>query len=139
MKCVHASLPRHFVRLAGRSHVRILIHLTTGVENPTKAALALLVASTALDEGHQVDVFVAGDGVSALRTESIELMHGIGTGSVLSHLEKLRSGGAGLYASGMSSSARGLTPELLKGQGFSPAPPNKLVELLVSADKVLTY
>lgn len=119
--------------------MRILIHLTTGVENPTKAALALLVASTALAEGHDVDVFVAGDGVSALRAESAAVMQGIGTGSVADHLEKLRAGHAGLFASGMSAAARGLTPEQLQAQGFTPAPPNKLVELLVSADRSLSY
>lgn len=119
--------------------MRILVHLTTGVENPTKAALALLVASTALADGHEVDVFVAGDGVSALRPESSAMMQGIGTGSVPDHLEKLRSGGAGLFASGMSAAARGLTPEQLQSQGFTPAPPNKLVELVVTADRTITY
>lgn len=119
--------------------MRILVHLTTGVENPTKAALALLVASTALGDGHDVDVFIAGDGVSALRDESIALMQGIGTGAVADHLAKLRAGGAGLYASGMSAAARGLTPDHLAAQGFTPAPPNKLVELVVAADRTITY
>lgn len=119
--------------------MRILVHVTSGVENPTKVALALLVASTALGEGHDVSVFVAGDGVSALRAESASLMHGIGTGTVSEHLEALRQGGAALFASGMSSSARGLTPDALQAQGFSPAPPNKLVELIVQSDRVVTY
>jgi len=119
--------------------MRILIHLTTGVENPTKAALAFLVAATALSDGHDVDIFVAGDGVSALRAESASVMQGIGTGSVSDHLEKLRAGQAGLFASGMSSAARGLTPEQLKAQGFISAPPNKLVELVVAADRTITY
>lgn len=119
--------------------MRILIHLTTGVENPTKAALALLVASTAVADGHDVDVFIAGDGVSVLRPESAAVMQGVGTGSVSDHLEKLRAGNAGLFASGMSAAARGLTPEHLQAQGFAPAPPNKLVELLVAADRSLSY
>lgn len=119
--------------------MRILIHLTTGVENPTKAALAFLVAVNALSEGHNVDLFVAGDGVSALRPESASAMQGIGTGCVSDHLDKLRAGGAGLFASGMSSAARGLSPELLQSQGFSPSPPGKLVELLISSDRALTY
>lgn len=119
--------------------MRILVHLTTGVENPTKAALALLVASTALTDGHSVDVFVAGDGVSALRESSSGAMHGVGTGSVAEHLSKLREGGAGLYASGMSAAARGLSADDLKAVGFTPAPPNRLVELVVSADRTITY
>lgn len=119
--------------------MRILVHLTTGVENPTKAALALLVAATAVADGHTVDVFVAGDGVSALRESSAAALQGVGTGSVAEHLAKLRDAGAGLFASGMSSAARGLTPDELKSQGFTAAPPNKLVELLVAADRTITY
>lgn len=61
--------------------MRMLIHLTTGVENPTKAALGLLVAAT----------------------------------------------------------ARGISADDLVATGFTPSPPNHLVELLVTADRSLTY
>ena len=43
---------------------RLLVHIATGPENPTRAALGLLVARTALGAGHTVDLFIAGDGVS---------------------------------------------------------------------------
>jgi uncharacterized protein len=33
---------------------KLLVHLATGPENPTRGALALLVARTAVDEGHDV-------------------------------------------------------------------------------------
>ncbi len=46
---------------------KILIHVTCGPENPTKAALAFLVAKAAVDEGHEVSMFLAGDGVQLLR------------------------------------------------------------------------
>ena len=39
---------------------KLLIHLATGPENPTRGALALLVARTAAEEGHAVQVFIAG-------------------------------------------------------------------------------
>jgi predicted peroxiredoxin len=42
---------------------KFLIHVTSGKENPTKAALAFLVAKTALEDGHQVQLFMAGDAV----------------------------------------------------------------------------
>jgi predicted peroxiredoxin len=44
-----------------------LIHTATGPENPTRAALGLLVARTALEEGHEVAVFLPGDAVDLLR------------------------------------------------------------------------
>lgn len=117
----------------------LLVHITAGVENPTKAALGLLVAATALADGHAVDVFVAGDGVSMLRAETADAMRGIGTGHVGEHLAALRGGGAGLYASGMSAAGRGLSADGLKTLGFTAAPPTKLVELVVTADRTITY
>jgi predicted peroxiredoxin len=118
---------------------RLLVHIVTGPENPTRAALGLLVARTALAAGHAVDVFIAGDGVALLRPETLDAGHGIGTGSMREHVDALVPGGATLYASGMSSKARGLTPEGLGGLAVTMAPPDKLVELTFAADRVLTY
>ena len=42
---------------------KILVHVTNGPENPTRAALAFLVAKSAIDEGHSVSMFLAGDAV----------------------------------------------------------------------------
>ena len=118
---------------------QLLVHIVTGPENPTRAALGLLVARTALDAGHQVDVFIAGDGVAVLRPETLDAGHGIGTGSMREHVDALAAGGATLLASGLSSKARGVTPESLGGLAVTMAPPSKLVELAFAADRVLTY
>jgi predicted peroxiredoxin len=45
---------------------KILVHVTCGPENPTKAALGFLVAKAAVEEGHEVSMFLAGDGVQLL-------------------------------------------------------------------------
>lgn len=118
---------------------RLLVHLATGPENPTRAALALLVARTALEAGHDVDLFIAGDGVSILRPATLEAGQGIGTGHLREHVDALLAGGATLYASGLSSKARGLSPDDLGGLPVTMAPPAKLVELAFEADRVLTY
>jgi uncharacterized protein len=118
---------------------RLLVHIATGPENPTRAALGLLVARTASQAGHDVDVFIAGDGVGILRPETLDAGHGIGTGSMREHIDALVSGGASLYASGMSSKARGLTADALGGLPVTMSPPDRLVELTFAADRVLTY
>ena len=56
---------------------RMLFHITTGPENPTRVALGLLVARTALGNGHSVDVFLAADGVDYLRAETRAVATGI--------------------------------------------------------------
>jgi predicted peroxiredoxin len=114
---------------------RMLIHLTTGPENPTRAALALLVARTALVGGHGVDVFLAGDAVDFLRPETRAAANGVGTGSVAEHWDALVDGGAGMFGSGMSAKARGVA----SGGDVRLAPPDKLVELIDTADKVVVY
>lgn len=114
----------------------LLVHLTTGPENPTRAALAMLVARTAASEGHDVSVFLAGDGVQLLRPETAAATQGIGTGSFQEHFETLREGGVPIYASGMSSTARGVD---VAAAGAEPAQPQKLVELIMAADRALVY
>jgi|SRR5215210_5890757 len=114
----------------------LLVHLATGPENPTRASLALLVARTAASEGQDVSVFIAGDAVQLLRPETAAATHGVGTGSFEEHLRALREAGVRIYASGMSSKARGLDADTA---GAEMAQPQKLVELATAADTTLTY
>lgn len=116
---------------------KLLVHLATGPENATRAALALLVAKTAVSEGHDVSVFLAGDAVQLARTETAEATNGVGTGNVQEHLTALRDAGVPIFLSGMSSKARGVSPDTLEGAEL--APPEKLVELSIAADRTLTY
>ena len=47
--------------------------------------------------------------------------------------------GVRMYASGMSSKARGLAEAALEGKPVELAMPNRLVQLVVESDRVLTY
>ena len=115
--------------------MRLLVHSATGPENPTRAALALLIARTAVDEGHEVAVFLAGDAVHLAREAPAGAVHGAGTGAAAEHLAALRDAGVTVHLSGMSSKARGVDA----GDGFEAAPPAKLVELADWAETTLTY
>lgn len=117
----------------------ILVHITHGPEHPTRVALGLLVARTAVEEGHSVSVFLAGDAVALAREQIRESLNGIGTGNAKEHFDALMSGGAKLYLSGMSSKARGITPELLEGLNAEMAMPQVLVNLALEHDKMFTY
>jgi predicted peroxiredoxin len=118
---------------------RVLVHITTGPENPTRAALGFLVAKTALDEGHEVTMFLAGDGVQLVRENVLDSLTGLGTGSLREWYDALVAGGARLYLSGMSSSARGVSEQDLEGKPAELAQPTKLVQLMVECDRVVTY
>ena len=117
---------------------KLLVHLATGPEHPTRAALALLVAKTAVEEGHEVRVFLAGDAVQLARPETAAAVSGVGTGAFAEHWDALAAAGVPFFLSGMSSKARALEPAVREGQ-VEMAQPQKLVELALWADGTLTY
>ncbi len=119
--------------------MKILIHVTIGPENPTRAALAFLVAKTAIEEGHTVSMFLAGDAVQLIRDNVLDNLAGLGTGKLREHLDAIVKGGGKLYLSGNSSKARGVTDTDLKDKHAEFALPNVLVKLLVDSDRSLVY
>lgn len=114
---------------------KLLINLTHGPEAPTRAALGFLVGRAAVEAGHDVTFFLAGDAVQLLREPVLDSLVGLGTGSLRESYDALRDGGAAFYVSGMSSKAHGFEPN---GQAEA-ALPAKLVALALDADRVLTY
>ncbi len=117
---------------------KILVHLATGPENPTRAALAFLVARSAVSEGHDVRMFLAGDGVQLARRATAEATHGIGTGSLAEHWLALAEAGVPIALSGMSSKARVIDVEGALGP-IELAPPERLVESALWADRTFVY
>jgi uncharacterized protein len=118
---------------------RILVHLTSGPENPTKAALAFLVARTAVEQGHAVSMFLAGDAVQLLRETTLDGVSGVGTGKLREHFDIIVKGGGRFYLSGMSSAARGITAAELLGKPAELAPPAILLKLALDNDRMFTY
>jgi predicted peroxiredoxin len=114
----------------------LLVHIATGPENPTRLALGLRVARMALQAGHEVSVFLAGDAVDVLRPETRLAIEGIGIGTAQEHWEVLMTGGASVYASVFSSAARGIheAPE-----GVHLVLPERLVELLFESERSVSY
>ena len=117
----------------------LLVHVTHGPEAPTRAALACLVAVAAVETGHQVSMFFAGDSAYLLKDDVINSLTGMGTGVLAEHIKKLTGAGVPIFVSGMSSKSRGVTEADLAGKNASFAMPAKLIELTFSHERVLTY
>jgi predicted peroxiredoxin len=122
-----------------QKRARILVHVTHGPEQPTRAALAFLVAKSAIDEGHGVTLFLAGDAVLLLRDSVLDTVSGVGTGKLRDSYDAIVKGGGRFYLSGMSSQARGLTDVDLKGKPAEFAQPTVLVRLSLDHDRMFTY
>lgn len=118
---------------------KLLVHVTHGPEHPTRAALGFLVARAALEEGHEVTVFLAGDAVQLLRDAVLDNLAGLGTGSLRESYDAIVAAGGRFYLSGMSSQARGLVPAEVEGKPVEMAMPKVLVRLVLEHDRVLTY
>lgn len=118
---------------------KILMHMTRGPGDPTTAALGFLVARTALDEGHEVDVFLAGDGVELVTGGNLESVEGRGTGKLQEHFDAIVSSGGRFHLSKMSSDARGIGDEDIAGMPAAFAKPTDLLRLSLEADRMFTY
>jgi predicted peroxiredoxin len=119
--------------------MKLLVQIATGPEHPTRAILGLLYARTALDEGHEVSVFFAGDGAGIVRVETLPLLHGVGPGSATEHLERLITGGAHIYVSAPAAEARGIDLAHVGARGAELASPARFVELVAEAERTLVY
>jgi uncharacterized protein len=117
----------------------LLVHITRGPEDPSRAALGFLVAKAAVDEGHEVSLFLAADAVQLLRDAVLDNLVGLGTGSLRESYDAIVAGGGRFYLSGMSSKGRGLSDADLEGKPAEMAMPNRLIQLALEADRVLTY
>ncbi len=117
----------------------ILVHITHGPEHPTRAALGFHVAKAAIDEGHSVTVFLAGDGVQLMRDGVIDHLAGLGTGNLRELYDAVVAAGTQIYMSGMSSKARGLGEDELKGKLYQFAKPSDLVRLALEHERMFTY
>lgn len=117
----------------------ILVHITHGPEHPTRAALGFWVAKAAVDEGHSVTMFLAGDGVQLMRDGAIDHVNGLGTGNLREMYDAVVAAGTTIYLSRMSSKARGLTEDELEGKPYKFGFPSDLVRLAVEHDRLFTY
>ena len=118
---------------------KFLVHVTCGPNDPTRAALAFLVAKAAVEEGHTVSLFLAGDAVTLLKDDNLKSVTGLGTGKLQDHFTALTEKGVRFYVSGMSAKARGMSEQDLTGKPAEFGMPNVLVRLAAEADRMFTY
>lgn len=118
---------------------KILVHVTIGPEDPSRAALAFLVAKSAIDEGHTVSLFLDGNAVHLLRDAVLNKVQGIGSGKLREHYDGIVAGGGKFYLSEMSSKGLGISESALNGKPAEFAPYKVLVRLAIEHDTMFKY
>ena len=98
-----------------------------------------MAALAAEKEGHQVTLFLEGNGVNILNCKTAGEIVGKGSGDLYEHLEDLKKSNISIYVSEMSAKSRGYDNTLLDGYNAEFAMPNVLIEESIKADSVLCY
>ena len=118
---------------------KVLVQIVSGPEHATRAALGFLVAKGALDEGHEVTVFLAADGVHWVQRSVTDAIAGLGGGKLSDGVDALKEGGASFFASKLSLGARGIDESSASALGARMGTPQILVQLSLESDTVLIY
>ncbi len=118
---------------------KVLVNICSGLKSKNKVTLGLLAALTAENEGHQVTLFLEGNGVNILNCKTAGEIVAKGTGDLYEHLENLKNSNVTIYVSEMSAKSRGYDNMLLHGYRAEFAMPNVLIEESIKADSVLCY
>ena len=118
---------------------KVLVNIYSGLKSKNKVTLGLLAALTAENEGHQVTLFLEGEGVNILNCKTAGEIVGKGIGDLYEHLENLKNSNVTIYVSEMSAQSRGYDKTLLHGYKAEFVMPNVLIEESIKADSVLCY
>lgn len=118
---------------------KLLIHIHSHTDMANKVTLGLLVAVNGIENGHEVELFLAADGVHVLACNAEGEIVGTGTGDAKAHLDVLKASNVSIMVSGMSAKARGYDESLLDGYNASFAMPDALIDASLAADSVLCY
>jgi uncharacterized protein involved in oxidation of intracellular sulfur len=76
---------------------KILYVGTFGTDDPTRATLPFLSASGALDRGHEVVIFLIGEGVYTMKDHILDNLQGVGLPPVRQLVDKVVSNGVPIY------------------------------------------
>jgi len=118
---------------------KVLVNICSGLKSKNKVTLGLLAALAAENEGHQVTLFLEGNGINILNCKKAGEIVGEGTGDLYEHLQNLKNSKVTIYVSGMSAQSRGYDEKLLNGYTAEFVMPDVLVEESIKADSVLCY
>ena len=118
---------------------KLLFNITNGTNNPTKASLGFMLARTAVEEGHDVTVFLNADAVSLMRAPVLDNLVGLGTGKLKEHFDILKKGKVDIYVSAISCDIRGVTDQDLKETNTRKVLPKTLLNLTLEADRTFFY
>jgi predicted peroxiredoxin len=77
---------------------KLLFVGTFGSDDPTRATMPFIVASGALDRGHEPTIVLMGEAVYLLKDGAVDALHGVGFPPLRQLVDKILDHGVPIYA-----------------------------------------
>ena len=118
--------------------LKIMMKSAWGSDDPTKAAFPFLHGHALAEAGHQVQIFLLGEGVSLMRQSVAKAVVPVGWPPLEEALRNVVAKKIQIYACGACSRARGVVEADLAQSNAKFGSPAIFVSLVEWADRVIT-
>ncbi len=118
--------------------LKVMMKSAWGSDDPTKAAFPFLHGLALAEAGHEVQIFLLGEGVSLMRKSVASAVVPVGWAPLAETFDKVVARHIRIYACGACSRARGVTEADLNQWGAKFGNPAIFVSLVEWADRIVT-
>ncbi len=112
---------------------------THGSGDPTRATFPFLMASGALDAGHQTAIILVGEAVVLMRSTVVDNVHGVGLPALKELMSKVVAAKVPILICGLCARAREITEKDLAGKNAKFGTPVDGAKLIAQFDKVVSF
>jgi predicted peroxiredoxin len=118
--------------------LKIFMKSAWGSDDPTKASFPFLHGNALAEAGHEVQIFLLGEGVGLMRDATLNAITPVGWPPLKEVLPKLLANKVQIYACGACCRARGITAADLENKNAKFGSPQIFVGLTEWCDKIIT-
>ena len=118
--------------------LKIFIKSAWGSDDPTKASFPFLHGNALAEAGHEVKIFLLGEGVNLMRDSTLNAITPVGWPPLKEILPKVLANKIQIYACGACCQARGIVAADLDNKNAKFGNPQIFVSLTEWCDKLIT-
>lgn len=118
--------------------LKIFIKSAWGSDDPTKASFPFLHGNALAEAGHEVQIFLLGEGVNLMRESTLDAITPVGWPPLKEVLPKVLANKIQIYACSACCKARGIVEADLSSKNAKFGNPQIFVNLTEWCDKIIT-
>jgi predicted peroxiredoxin len=124
--------------IQGEKKLKIFIKSAWGSDDPTKASFPFLHGNALAEAGHEVQIFLLGEGVNLMRDSTLNAITPVGWPPLKEILPKVLANKIQIYACSACCKARGVVIADLDNKNAKFGNPQIFVGLTEWCDKIIT-